>query len=49
VRTVSFMNQDFALLRDAMGPVDFQNLASSSSESAWAVLTGPAQAWMARY
>lgn len=49
VRTVSFINENFARLRDAMGPVDFQNLASSSSESAWAILTGPAQTWMARY
>jgi hypothetical protein len=49
VRTVSFRQENFGRLRDAMGPVDFQNLAGSSSEEVWAVLTGSVQNWMARY
>jgi hypothetical protein len=49
IRTVSFTREHFADLCDAMGPVDFQNLAGSNSEEVWAVLTGPVQSWLARY
>lgn len=49
VRTVSFGRGNFERLRDAMGPVDFQNLAGSGTEEIWAVLSGPVQNWLARY
>lgn len=49
VRTVSFVRSEFARLADCMGPVDFQNCASTTSEEVWNLLTGGLQDWMARY
>jgi len=49
VRTVSFVHDNFQKLTEAMGPVDFQNIAGSSSEDVWTILTGPAQSWLAGY
>lgn len=49
VRTVSFTHECFARLADCVGPVDFQECASSTSDQTWAYLSGPAQAWMARF
>lgn len=49
VRTVSFTNERFARLASCVGPVDFQECASSTSDQVWAFLSGPAQSWMARF
>jgi hypothetical protein len=49
VRTVSFTRENFGRLSEAIGPMDFQECASSTSDAIWSLLTGPVQTWMARY
>lgn len=49
VRTVSFTHERFDRLAGCVGPMDFQECASSTSDQVWAYLSGPAQTWMARF